>query len=83
MCALMIGVKRVLGTAMWASVEFRSLWYLCSCILADYNPLCLARVLGGSQTESITGYFRILALIQCSFCASTVFAHAGVFLLVP
>ena len=47
MCALMIGVKRVLGTAMWASVEFRSLWYLCSCVLADYNPLCLARVLGG------------------------------------
>ena len=80
MCALMIGVKRMLGTAMWASVEFRSLWCLCSCVLADYSPLCPARVLGGFPDGINTGYLRILALILCSFsCVDCFFALAGFF----
>ena len=33
----------------------------------------------GTKMESIAGYLRIWALIQCSFCVSTVFALAGVF----
>lgn len=64
MCAfdVMSGLKRVLGTAVWTSVEFRFYGSCAHVFLPITTHLVLQACMEVSQTESSAGYLRIFRL---------------------